>query len=374
MKRFVLFFCLVCIIAANVHAGTRRVGFFGPPVANVDYSTFAAAYTAAVNGDTILVFPGVTNISQTIAKKLFIFGPGDWLDSLATPKGNAYLQATTGNATVNTITFASGSDGSIMMGFYGGTYNVQTSYITIARNRELGVTLLNGNYTYTNLKLLENYRLSVSANGVYGGSVSSLIIANNLMNSFSTIAGNTYSGTLNNNVFAYDYTLATNNVNGGTNTMSSASTIELGNGQYAITGNIFVSFQSATVSSNYLRYNFGDGSNCIYNYNLALETATPPNWGAGTGNIITPIANVSNIFVGFPAIGTYSADARYKLAAGSPAATAAAGGPIGMFAGNAPYKLGLIPPIPTIYKLSSPQGVNPTGSTITINVSTRGNN
>ena len=41
------------------------------------------------------------------------------------------------------------------------------------------------------------------------------------------------------------------------------------------------------------------------------------NWGVGTGNVITNISNVANIFNAWPLIGTASADARYQLKAGS---------------------------------------------------------
>ncbi len=76
-----------------------------------------------------------------------------------------------------------------------------------------------------------------------------------------------------------------------------------------------------------------------------------------------------------PLIGTTSADARFQLKAGSPALTVGAGStPIGMFTGSYPYKLSGLPSIPSIYQLSSPQGNNPPGSTIQINLSTKGNN
>ena len=108
---------------------------------------------------------------------------------------------------------------------------------------------------------------------------------------------------------------------------------------------------------------------------MALQAGTAINWGVGVGNVITPIANASNVFTAFPLIGTTSADARYQLKAGSPALTVGSGSTaIGMFAGNYPYKLSTIPAIPTIYSLTSPQGNNPPGNTIQINVSTRGNN
>ena len=50
---------------------------------------------------------------------------------------------------------------------------------------------------------------------------------------------------------------------------------------------------------------------------MALQTGAGPaqTWGGGTGNVITPFANAANIFAAFPAIGSVSADARYKLKA-----------------------------------------------------------
>ena len=160
---------------------------------------------------------------------------------------------------------------------------------------------------------------------------------------------------------------------GGAGTYSSGNGIELGGGAYLVQNNIFLSYYAT--ASNYNYFVFTNGGNSIFNYNLGLQSTTPINWGTGVGNVITPLGNAANIFTAFPVIGTTSADARYQLKAGSPALTVGNGGtPIGMFTGSYPYKLSNIPTIPTIYALTSPQGNNPTGSTIQINVSTRGNN
>ncbi len=375
MKKFLLLSTVAVMITVFANATIRRVGFFGPYIAGQDYSTFALAYTAASPGDTILVFPGIVNITQTITKKLIIFSVGDYLDPTTTPPGNASLQAATGIATVNSVVFAAGSDGSLISGFYGGTYYVGASNITICRNWNLTVVLANSLATYSNLQILDNYWVWVSSGGINGSNITNMNVSNNFMYAFSTPPGNTYSGNIGYNVWAFDNTQNAGGANGGASTMSQNTSIELGLGAYLLQNNIFVNSAGTTVASNYNYFTFSNGSNSIFNYNMALETAIPINWGTGTGNVITPIANASSIFAAFPAIATSSPDARYKLGAGSPALTVGSGSkPIGMYGGTAPYKLSVIPSIPTIYKLSSLQGNNPTGTTITINVSTRGNN
>ena len=378
MKNLFLLVLVFSAIASLSFGAIRRVGFFGVPVAGTDYSTFALAYNAAASGDTILVFPGIPAINQVITKKIIIIGPGSLLDPNSTPKGNANLQAFAGTVGISTITFNSGSEGSVMMGLEGGTiYIGAASNITIRRNRDILVYLVGANAvtTSSNIQIIENYKLDVRSYYANGSSITGLNISNNFMHYFATAPLNTYNGNISNNVWAYDGTAA--GTNGGASTLSSTSEINLGGGAYLFQNNILVSYTHATLNNSYNYFSFLNGSNTVFNYNLALQTGTGGSqvWGVGTGNIITPIANAAAIFDGFPLIGAFSADARYKLKAGSPALTVGAGGTaIGMFAGNTPYKLGMVPNIPSIYQLGSPQGNNPPGNTIQINVSTRGNN
>lgn len=375
MKKFSFLFMTV-LIALTADAKIRRVGFFASPVAGTDYATFALAYTAATAGDTILMFPSTT-LSGTIAKKLTLIGPGNWLDPNSTPKGNANLQAFAGIANISSVTFDPGSTGSVLTGFNGGNVFIKDNNITIVRNCELVVYInyFNGTVSINNLQILQNYRVYIyQPNGAIS-STTNMNISNNLIQQFYTVPGSTYSGNISNNVWAYDATQATNNVNGGSTTYSTAGGIELGGGAYLLQNNIFLSYTNVAGASNYNYYIFSNGGNSIFNYNLALQSSTPINWGTGVGNVSTPIANAANIFTAFPTIGTTSADARYQLKAGSPALTVGAGSTaIGMFTGSYPYKLSTIPTIPTIYSLTSPQGNNPLGNTIQINVSTRGNN
>jgi hypothetical protein len=378
MKKFSFSVAIILFICSSSFATIRRVGFFGTPISGTDFYTFATAYTAANAGDTILMFPN-TQISGSLTKKLTIIGPGNWLDSTTSPKGNGGEQADVLTATCSSLYLNAGSDGSVIMGFNTGYFYIGANNITIMRNRGISVYLDynpagNAVLNTSNLQLLGNYSLTVSQYYANGSATTSLNISNNFMYSLAFSTLNTYSGTISNNVWAYDGT--TTGTDGGSTTFSYPSgNIDFGAGAFLFQNNILVSYSSSIVTNNGNYFVFSDAGNTVFNYNLALQTATNQNWGAGTGNVITPITNASAIFAAFPVIASSTGDARYALAAGSPALTIGSGSTaIGMYAGNNPYKLSTIPTIPTIYSLSSPQGNNPTGSTIQINVSTRGNN
>jgi hypothetical protein len=367
-------------------AKIRRVGYFGNPVANTDYTTFALAHTAATNNDTILIFPGASAVGD-ITKKLYIFGTGYWLDPNSTPKGNANQQAFASAALGGIIYFKTGSAGSVVAGlnFVGNTIYIGVDNITIRRNRDVTVNLAyNANNGGTpiiinNLALLENYELTINHSyNIVGFGQNNLNISNNFMESFNlNTTNNSYNGSISNNVWVYDATAAAGGANGGSATLSTATDLYLGNGAFLFANNILVSYTNANAASNYNYFNFFGGGNTVFNYNVILQSYNAISLGAGTGNVIVPVANVANIFQDFPLIGTNSADARYQLKANSPALqTNRPGATVdaGMYGGSSPYRLSMLPPIPSIYSLSSPQGNNPTGNTIQINVSTKGNN
>jgi len=373
MKKFLLFSISALLFCDASFATIRRVGFFGPPISNVDYYTFDAAYTAASAGDTILMFPSTT-LSGTISKKLTIIGPGNWLDPTTTPKGNSNEQANPGEATAGSVTLAPGCDGTVIMGFHNGTFYIGANNITIRRNRDIVIYVASYNAPAVNtngLQILENYELNFVNYYGNGTTVSNINISNNFIYNINLVTTNTYSGSITNNVWAYDGTAS--GTNGGSTTFSYTGGINFGNGSFLFQNNILECYASTTLSSNSNYFAFTNGGNTVFNYNLALQTNPLQNWGVGTGNSTT--TNATGIFAAFPVIGSSSGDARYQLGASSPALTAGSGStPIGMFAGTAPYKLSTIPTIPSIYSVSSPQGNNPPGSSITINVSTRGNN
>jgi hypothetical protein len=231
--------------------------------------------------------------------------------------------------------------------------------------------------TVNNLQILENYELTINHSyNVAGFTQTNLNVSNNLIESFnlnSTL--NTYNGNISNNVWVFDNTNAGGN--GGATTLSSASPIYFGNGAFLFQNNILHSYTNASAASNYNYFIINDGGNTVFNYNVILQSYNNINLGTGIGNTVVPVGNVGAVFEDFPAIGTNTSDARYRLKGGSPALIANRPGSsadAGMYGGNAPYKLSTLPSIPSIYSLSSPQGNNPTGSTIQINVSAKGNN
>ena len=159
--------------------------------------------------------------------------------------------------------------------------------------------------------------------------------------------------------------------------MSGTNAISLAGGAWLFQNNILAAYNNAAAASNYNYFTFSGETNTVFNYNVNVQSYNGSAWGTGTGNITVTPANAALIFTGFPTIGSSSADARYQLTANSAAKVANRPGSTvdaGMFGGSSPYKLSMIPSIPTIYLFTSPQGNNPSGSSIQFNVSTRGNN
>jgi hypothetical protein len=219
---------------------------------------------------------------------------------------------------------------------------------------------------------LENYRVYITGYSAPNYNFTNLNISNNFIWYLNFSAGNTYSGLISNNLWSYSAVETDPEIN------SSPSQIGLASGAMLLQNNVFASFTDANPASNYNYFTFNDAGNSIFNYNVMLAGYNLGAFtGAGTGNTYVQSNNASSIFEGFPTTGSRSADDRWVLKAGSPALVANRPGSsvnAGIFGGPNPYKLSTIPPIPTISRLSSPDGNNPAGSSIQINVSTRGNN
>jgi hypothetical protein len=272
-----------------------------------------------------------------------------------------------------------------VMGLYfsGNTIYIGADNITIRRNRDVTVNLAyNANSASTpiiinNLTIIENYELTINYSyNTSGFGQNNVNISNNLIESFSlNTVNNSYNGLISQNVWAYDATAVASN--GGASAMSSPTAINLGYGAFLFANNILCSYTNAAAASNYNYFIINDGGNSVFNDNLVLQSSNNIGLGTGVRNVVTPIANASLIFQDFPIIGTNSADNRYKLKPGSPALQSNrpdSPSDAGMYGGALPYKVSTIPSIPTIYSLTSPQGNNPSGNTIQINLSTRGNN
>ena len=82
MKKFFTFATLTVLVLSftnSANAKIRRVGYFGTPVTNTDYSDLQSAHDAAAANDTIQVYPG--SWYATYSKKLVTLGYGYFIDT-----------------------------------------------------------------------------------------------------------------------------------------------------------------------------------------------------------------------------------------------------------------------------------------------------
>jgi len=391
---FLLVLCLSGIFSTFCFGTIRRVGFTSvPKVTGVDYGTFYEAHQAAIQGDTIYLWPGVNLLNgwpnlgccayTPISKRLVIISKGNWTDPNS--QGNPGIQVTTSTATIGRgLIFTLGSEGSVLMGFNAEyvPVSVQANNITLKGNRNIAVDL--SDRSINNTLIEGNYRVSFTGNDNQNNTWNNLIIRNNFIGSLR-LPNKRYSGIIENNTWAHDNT--SNASNGGGEVMSTILNgcctrmdIILWDGAWLFRNNLIISNMDvgANGPSSYLNIQFT--ANGTFNDNVALSSTNVTQWPVtGIGNVFVPYSQVANIFEAFPVIAPSSADSRYRLKTNSPAKAGSVLRPnatvdAGMYGGNTPYKLGMIPSIPTIYQLQSLQGNSPTGNTMTIKVSTRSNN
>ena len=112
MKKIITIFSLVALLSGtqSVSAKVWRVSN-RPLDTDPDYTSLATAISNASDGDTIYVAGSPTSYgSVALSKKLIIIGPGYWLDV------NDTTQAYQEPATITTVTFNAGSEGSVLEG------------------------------------------------------------------------------------------------------------------------------------------------------------------------------------------------------------------------------------------------------------------
>lgn len=374
-KSFTLFLFLTVLFYSLSFATIRRINFSGTHISGIDFDDLASCVLGSNSGDTIYVYPG-NAINGDINKKLILIGTGTMLNTTTVPKGNSNQQVFTKSSEVGVISFNEGSAGSVISGFdciVNSQFYVLDNNITIKRNYKPTVYLNASNVisSINNTQLLENYLLTVYAYSSTNGSTN-LLISNNFMN-YIYFYGANNSGTISNNVWANNYA----------ETLSSGNPIVLGGGTFLFQNNILASLSdNNTPPSTDGNYNFSidGGHNSVFNYNVSLSGlyGNPFTNQAGIGNLYVDVSTYYNtIFQGFPAIGSRTIDDRWQLKSNSIALIANRPGSTvdaGMFGGSSPYKISTMPSIPSIYQLTSPQGNNPTGNTIQINLSTKSNN
>ena len=334
MKNVFLVLLSIVILHSISHATIRRVGYFGPPVAGVDYATFQLAHDAASPNDTIMMHPG-SSMGGNISKALIIIGPGYFLNPAdATFPGNAGLQANIKSTSDDgVISFQSGSSNTQIIGCSIRNLSFDDASLNNILVKRCFITF--GNFSVLFNASANNviFQQCVFNSSIFGGtgSLTNLNFLNCLFNNAGIQFSNPSSGFINNCIFR-------------------TSSSNLGSGAWLVTN--CISQSSIT------------GTNTVYNNNVGTGTQFP----SGNGNLQNqPWENIFTL--------TGSADAQYTLKAGSPAIGAGIGGTnCGIFGGASPYRLSGIPSVPTIYALTSPQGTIPAGNTVQINLSTRSNN
>lgn len=348
MKKLLLLAITATLICSVSFANIRRIGYWGTAVPNVDYTTADLAVTAAVTGDTIMVYPNASTWSfSNINKRLVIIGTGYYHYNGA--NGGTNLNANLQNAQPSSLcntNFYPGCDGTIVTGCdltsssTNGSSGINNIKIT---NCRLSILYFQNPYTYDNWEISKT---EIYSNGLYNYSSTAKVTNLKVFNCILSGTAVYFSSTVNGQTGVFENCTFFN------------ATPTFSNQAFIIQNCIFYS----TTPSNYSNTNF---------YNNVFTTATLPAGISGGNNILV---NGAALFVGYPTQGTYSNDERFKLKAGSPAIGVGINGiDCGAFGGVNPYKLSGIPAVPAIYKLTAPSS-SASSNPYTITFSVRANN
>lgn len=388
-KIYSTLFVALLLVSFSSNATIRRVGFTAStsPVVGVDYSTLQLAHDAAVNGDTIQVYPNTiaTSYSATFNKKLLVFGPGYFYNSYNIYSGdleNTGLQNLAGGISNVTVTIGTGSSGSYFTGFqslYISTSNVPDSLndITITRCKGLNIYWDNSGVC-NNWLVTQCIGVSCSQTGYGASFTGNRTITNFRME--NCIGDNAAYGSL--------YL----NFNSSPVGISSALILNcttVGNGYFNLNANN----QSVVVQNCIIEYlNQGSGylqnvSNTIFinNITASLSNNNPAFNNPGSSGNVFGVSFANNAFFkGYPTNTSGSTvlnspDGKYVLSATSPAKGAgiipgtATATDCGAYGGTNPYKASGIPVIPAFYKLTSASSTA-TGNSYPVTFSVKSNN
>lgn len=309
-----------------------------------DFTDFQTAHDAASDDDIIYVAgSGNSYGSVTISKSILVYGPGFFLTS------NLGESAEVSPALFGTVTFqASGGDdpsGALISGLTTGQINVNSSNITIKRNRLTLPIFLNstGGFSVSSVLIVQNYIVGSSFNSAVGmiqfNSSSSLfetgiIIRNNLIHN-STGSGDSIRMSTGDTA-----TIENNIINDGD--------LVIGNGIFR--NNLLLSNDPHTFDSNTTVTN-----------NISTQAAdlpVPENINSESGTLF---------------VTTGSPDGLFQLASGSPAEMFGVDNvDAGMYGGPEPYVLSGVPALPTITEIIAPLFGSPSaGLDITVKAKAR---
>lgn len=320
MRNYILLiaFFTLCTLSGTVYVVNNQ------PNTDPDFSSLSAAYAAAADGDTLYICGSATGYGDlTLTIPLTLIGPGYFLTA------NPQTQATGYSAVLGTITYSTGSSGSLISGCQLSRINVNTGNIIIKRNY-INDSILSSSPSIpiaagvSNIAVVQNY-LQRGTNYTSSlisalGTNSAIYIANNILYSSSgsgftilSIASSSTS-TVENNIF-----------------YATAGTASINN----------TTFQNNIIRAGY--FNPGTGSSYFNNIGNATQF--------GTAN-----GNQSNVNMATVFLLTGSPDGMYSLIAGSPAlGSGSNGADCGIFGGPSPYVLSGLPEgLPAIYEFLAP--------------------
>ena len=325
MKNFVLSFAIMMALAITSHATVWRVNNISGTDADFTSAQSAHNNEYVFNGDTLYIEPSTASYGDlTLTKKLVIIGNGFWVAQ------NPETQANVNYSKLGTITFNSGSQGSIIQGCKIYCVRLKTSEIIIQRNYilydeqayasiffeadNLSNIIIRNNYlrntyTYNGYQQYTSEVIQCAKSGL-----SNITISNNYIESGDLISihrclylTSGFTGVIENNVIY------------GLNTVY--------NSQF---------------NNNILRDGTFTNSNTSYYNNICNSDQFGNEYG-NQSNV-----NMLNVF-----LNEGSTDGKWQLKENSPAIGAGVGGiDCGMFGGDFPYVLSGIPAIPSVYEFS----------------------
>jgi len=313
------------------------------------YTTAQAAHDAANSNDILIVEPSVTSYGiLVVTKPLKIYGNGYYLNT------NTELKADQRNSILDLVIFTTGSDGSLISGFY-----ITSSVNNFNDFRGLSI------YGVSNITVQRcniNFMLSISNrnwDNNINTNVSNITISENHLSNSNILEATTWIVP----TYTISNVIVSNNILSGG--ISASTTPQIQN--WAIRNNTFtagtISLANSIFENNILS---SGGTPAFNNVTYSYNVSTTNSFSGGVGNQNSVV--VSTQFIGTGA--GISDDERYQIKSGSPLKTAGAGGiEVGAYGGSTPYVVSGIPAIPSIVNMTNTAtGTSSTPLSVTISV------
>lgn len=377
MKTTILLLC--CLFSLSAWAAVRTVS--NNPTRPAQFTTFAAAQTASVNGDTIYIYGSPFPYPDiTVNKRLVIIGAG------YNPNNQFGQPTNINNIILFRDTGVNDASGTVITGVLTGRLDIggiMSNNIRIFRCRFTSYINMRGGSPagYADGWILYN---NIFQAYVYGGastrtseSATNIVIANNIFGS---------------NAYLYDF---------NSNTIIVDHNIFLGSNNLYRTFNIIVTNNIFTRTTGTVFYGATSGPVlCTFNNNLSYLTTiadpagyTPANsfvntftgtgggGNFGGGNIV----GQDPLYVTVSNFNDYVATANYRLQASSLGKNAGTDGTdLGIYGGSYPFPTGgapgsgydtsPMPPIPQVTELNIQNATVPVNGTLNVNVKANINN